>query len=526
MTNAAPACPETPAQDDEPAPSTHEATRATAGERDASAEPVAEAATSPAEPADEPPTKAAAPPTEPRAEPAAKPATEPPAEPAAPPAKPAPAPAPAPPLAPVPAPAPSPLAEPGDARTQGEGPGRGASRWLRLGVPVVVLLAVVGATVQLVRPLPAPELRPALAPAYTFAGGTLEMPWPGEGQGAVEVDGVGVVGTYGDGRPAPIASVAKVMTAYVVLEGHPLTGDGTGPDITVDAAAEKEGRNASESRVPVAKGEKYSEKDMLRMLMLPSANNVARLLARWDSGSQDRFVDKMNDTARRLGMSDTTYTDPSGLDAATVSTAVDQVKLAKAAMREEVFREIVDSAHVTLPGSAGTITNSNSILSLPGVNGVKTGSSTPAGANLLWSADTVVDGRRHRVVGMVMGVRKGATLREKLGLAIGTYSRGLIEAAQKGVTSATVVEKGDVVGYVDDGLGGRTAVVATEGLRAVGWPGLKVRPRLTAGGETIPRSARAGTVVGEVSAGGARVAVALRDDLVEPGAGDRLVRLG
>ncbi|MFI6106394.1 D-alanyl-D-alanine carboxypeptidase [Streptomyces sp. NPDC051310] len=412
-----------------------------------------------------------------------------------------------------------------------ERPARTLPRRIRTWAPVgVVLLLLLCAGVQLVRPLPAPTLTPALSPAYTFPGGPLKMPWPGEGQGAVEVEGVGVIGTYGSGEPAPIASVTKVMTAYVILREHPLTGDASGPDITVDAAAEREGRNPDESRVPVRKGEKYTQKQMLQMLLLPSANNIARLLARWDAGSEARFVGKMNAAARELGMTGTTYTDPSGLDATTVSTAVDQVKLAKAAMRSEVLREIVDSSHVTLPGSAGRIDNGNSILPRPGVTGVKTGSSTPAGANLLWSADTVVDGEERRIVGMVMGVRNAESLREKLVLAIETYSRGLIEAAQKGVTSATVVEEGDVVGYVNRPLGGRIPLVATKDVRPVGWPGLTVKLELGSGGRPLPRSAKAGAVVGEVrageGAGAVRVPVALREDLVGPGVADKLVRLG
>ncbi|WP_052411243.1 D-alanyl-D-alanine carboxypeptidase [Streptomyces sp. NRRL S-118] len=446
---------------------------------------------------------------------------------------PAPTPTPDPPPTPTPDPPPTPTPEPAYAPLLPERPARTLSRRIRRLTPVVVVLVMLlCAGAQLVRPLPAPGLSPALPPAYTFPGGPLKMPWPGEGQGAVEVDGVGLIGTYGSGEPAPIASVTKVMTAYVILRERPITGDASGPDITVDAAAEREGGNTDESRVPVRKGEKYTQKQMLQMLLLPSANNIARLLARWDAGSEARFVAKMNAAARELGMTRTTYTDPSGLDARTVSTAVDQVKLAKAAMRSEVFREIVDTPHVTLPGSAGRIDNGNSILPRPGVNGVKTGSSTPAGANLLWSAGTVVDGEERRIVGMVMGVRNAGSLREKLVLAIETYSRGLIEAAQKGVTSATVAEEGDVVGYVDQPLGGRIPLVATKDVRPVGWPGLTVDLELDlgTGGGPLPRSAKAGAVVGEVrageGAGAVRVPVALRDDLVEPGVTDRLVRLG
>jgi D-alanyl-D-alanine carboxypeptidase len=403
---------------------------------------------------------------------------------------------------------------------------RGARKW----TPLVVLLPLVSATVQLLRPLPEPELSlDSSSSAYPFAGLPLKMPWPAEGQGAVAVDGVGEIGTYGTGEPGPIASVAKVMTAYVLLQKHPLAGDKAGPDITVDATAEAEGRNLDESRVPVQNGEVYSLKQMLQVMLLPSANNVARLLARWEAGSEARFVEKMNLTARRLGMTDTTYTDPSGLKATTVSTAVDQVKLARAAMRNEVFRKIVDSPHVTLPGSVGRVANGNTLLARPGVTGVKTGSSTPAGGNLLWAADAVIDREKHRIVGMVMGVGNAGTLQERRRLAIETYSRGLIEAAQESLTSATVIEKGDVVGHVESDIGDQTPVVATEDLKVVGWPGLQVQLRLARSGKDLLSNATAGTVVGEALAGegpgAVRIPVALSDDLVRPGLWDRLTRL-
>ncbi len=120
------------------------------------------------------------------------------------------------------------------------------------------------------------------------------------------------------------------------------------------------------------------------------------------------------------------------------------------------------------------------------------------------------------------------TLKTKL--AIETYSYDLIKKAQDGVVSQTVVEKGEVVGHIDDGLGGRTPVVATEDLKPVGWGGLTVDLELTDGGKALPGSAPDGTVVGTltVGEGEGRVAVpvALQKDLEEPGIGAKLTRLG
>ncbi|NML54851.1 D-alanyl-D-alanine carboxypeptidase [Streptomyces sp. R302] len=402
-------------------------------------------------------------------------------------------------------------------------------RRFRIWTPLVLLLLIVFAIVQMARPLPAPALKLSGPPTYTFAGGPLKMPWPGEGQGAVEVEGVGSMGTYGAQKPAPIASVTKTMTAYVILRDHPLKGKQKGPEITVDQKAADQAKAAHESTAPVKKGQVYTEKELLQLLMIPSANNVARLLARWDAGSEQAFVDKMNAAAKELGMTQSRYTDPSGLLDSTISTPQDQLKLAKAVMKFDVFREIVDMPNATIEG-VGYIENNNSRLLLKaGVTGIKTGSSTPAGGNLLWSANTVVDGRIHRVLGIVMGAQNAATLNKKLELSL-DYSYELIKKAQDDVTSAAVVKKGQVVGYVDDGLGGQTPVVATKEIKAVGWPGLKVEVELTDGGKSVPHSGRAGDVVGTVSigegAGRISAPVALKSDLVEPGFDKKLTRVG
>ncbi|MGW6962908.1 serine hydrolase [Streptomyces zaomyceticus] len=408
-------------------------------------------------------------------------------------------------------------------------PLRTTVRRVRIWTPLVLLLLIVFAIVQMVRPLPPPVLTLSAAPTFTFEGGELKLPFPHEGQGAVEVEGVGSMGTYGAQKPAPIASVTKTMTAYVILRDHPLKGSQKGPEIEIDQKAADQGKAEHESTARVQKGQTYTEKELLELLMIPSANNVARLLARWDAGSEAAFVEKMNAAAKDLGMTQSTYTDPSGLLDSTVSTPQDQLKLAKAVMQYDVFREIVNMPNVTVDGIPGRIENNNNILLKPGVSGIKTGSSTPAGGNLLWSANTVVDGQNRRILGIVMGAKDAEQLGQKLQLAIDN-SYKIIQQAQKDVTSAAVVRKGQVLGYIDDGLGGRTPVVATKELKAIGWPGLQVKLALTDGGKVLPHTGKAGDIVGQVSigtgAGKVSSPVALQADLVEPGFDKKLTRVG
>ncbi|MFI1932433.1 serine hydrolase [Streptomyces sp. NPDC020330] len=411
-----------------------------------------------------------------------------------------------------------------------ETPVRTAVRRIKIWTPLVLLLLIVFAIVQVMRPLPEPSLELTAKPTYTFEGGETKLSWPGQGQSAVMIDGVGSLGSEGAQKPAPIASVAKVMTAHVILQEHPLKGDEEGETITVDQKAEDESKRPDESTAPLTKGQKLTQRQMLQLLMIPSGNNAARLLARWDAGSEDAFIDKMNAEAKKLGMTGSTYTDPSGLEKTTVSTATDQLKLAQAVMRNEVFRKIVDMPEIEIEGIDGKIYNNNNLLLQPGVSGIKTGSSTPAGGNLLWSANTKVDGKMLWIYGAVMGQQAGTgRVYDSLELSL-QNSLKLIKDAQEAATSATVVKKGDVVGYVDNGFGGQTPVIATKNLKAVGWSGLEVELEVTENGKGIDQAAKAGSEVGMVTVGTGTgkvtAPVALQSDLTEPAFGDKLTRIG
>ncbi|MEK8172166.1 hypothetical protein NKH77_31565 [Streptomyces sp. M19] len=144
-------------------------------------------------------------------------------------------------------------------------------RRVKIWTPLLILLVIILGVVQAVRPLPDPELKLSVDETYSFSGSKLSMPWPGQGQSAAEVVGVGSLGTFGEQKAVPIASVTKVMTAYLVLRDHPLKADEQGPKLTVDAQAGKEADSEDESRVPVKEGQQYTERQMLEMLLIPRA---------------------------------------------------------------------------------------------------------------------------------------------------------------------------------------------------------------------------------------------------------------
>jgi serine-type D-Ala-D-Ala carboxypeptidase (penicillin-binding protein 5/6) len=406
-------------------------------------------------------------------------------------------------------------------------PVRTLVRRVKIWTPLVALLVVVLGVVQTVRPLPSPVLDLTAQQTFTFDGGKSSIPWPSAGEGALDVQGIGSFGSSGAQKPVPIASVAKVMTAYLILRDHPLKGNSDGPKILVDKTAQDQATADGQSTVQLTAGEKISEREALEAVLIASANNVARLLARWDAGSEKAFVAKMNAAAKQLGMTHTTYTDPSGLDKTTVSTAVDQVKVAKAAMQIPAFRQIAEMMQYT--DSKGTVhSNWNRLVGSNGVVGIKTGTTTAAGGNLVFAALKNVGGQTETVIGAVLAQGPGGSDNTILSGALDAGDK-LIQAAQGALTSATILKKGQVVGYVDDGLGSRTPVVVTKDVSAVGWAGLKVRLSLSTG--NVPHSAKAGTVVGTLTvgngaSGSVKVPVALQQDLVKPGFTDKLTRLG
>ncbi|MFE0902740.1 D-alanyl-D-alanine carboxypeptidase [Streptomyces rochei] len=409
-----------------------------------------------------------------------------------------------------------------------ETPLRTTVRRVKIWTPLVLLLVIILGIVQAMRPLPSPELDLTARESFTFEGGKPEIPWPSSGQAALDVQGIGTFGSSGEQKPVPIASVAKVMTAYVILRDHPLKSGADGPMIAIDQAAEDQSDADDESTVHVYAGDKISQREALDAILIASANNVARLLARWDAGSEKAFVEKMNAAAKDLGMTNTTYTDPSGLNDTTVSTAVDQVKLAKEAMKSVAFREVAQKmSYDDYKGENHS--NWNQLVGHNGVVGIKTGTTTSALGNLVFAAKKEVGGETRTIVGAVVRQPAGGKDNTILGAALDSSDK-LIRAAQDTLESSTILKKGDIVGYVDDGLGGRTPVVATEDVKAVGWPGLTVK--LTFEADEVPHTAAAGTKVGTLTvgdggaAGAVKVPVALQKDLVEPALTDKLTRLG
>jgi D-alanyl-D-alanine carboxypeptidase (penicillin-binding protein 5/6) len=244
--------------------------------------------------------------------------------------------------------------------------------------------------------------------AHTVGGALSSSGWPQTGQGAYVLGGGRVVASPGQ-RPVPIASVAKVMTAYLVLRHDPLGAGQSGRTFVVgqaDVDDTEARRRGGQSVVAVSAGERLTERQALTAILVPSANNVAALVARQAGGSVAAFVAEMNRTARALGMAHTTYTDPSGYDAGTVSTALDQLRLARRVARDPVLAAVMATRSAWLP-VAGVVSNTNTLLGQDGFVGMKTGSDAAAGGCFMFRALRHTARGDRALTGVVLGQRGG-----------------------------------------------------------------------------------------------------------------------
>lgn len=340
-----------------------------------------------------------------------------------------------------------------------------------------------------------PKLVPTLPPLTgESSGGRLpRLPFPAKGQGAVAAVGSGVIAASPREVPVPIASVTKMMTAYLVLRAHPLSGNEPGPRLTLTAADHRAWVRAAEhddSNVEVKKGEILTERQMLEALLIPSADNMAGTLARWVGGSEPHFVSMMNAEASALGMSDTHYADASGLSSHSVSTAADQALLASVVMRNAVFRSIVRLPEARFPVE-GHIWNYNPVLGVDGIVGVKSGF-TPAAAGCLVTAARERVGRSGRTVLLVAAVTG-----QKYGLGeAGQADLALTRAAAGELRVISPLgSRVDLARVSLPWSHERVEAILSGPLRLAGWRGLDISAQVVSA-PTPARDARAGWPAG------------------------------
>lgn len=395
---------------------------------------------------------------------------------------------------------------------------------MRLRVGGVVLLVLVAlAAWNYLRPIPAVVAAASLPTSSVVQGTAPTLPWPGGGSAAVGVSGLGFIASSGNESPLPAASVTKVMTALIVLGDRPLTKGEAGPLITMtdaDVQSYQSDLADKQSVVEVQTGEQLTEYQALEGMLIPSANNLAETLARWDAGSIQAFVVKMNAKATQLRLKQTKFADTSGASSDSVSTPTDLLALGMVAMQLDVFSEIVAKGQVDLP-VAGTVYNVDGVLGQSGIVGIKTGSGLNLGANFLFAANVTVDDRQILIYGCVMG-------QPTLAIAF-ARARTLIAAMQPALHVRRVIARNQTVATYVTPWGAQSDLISTVDVDVVEWPGIVLRQRLDANAVVVDHpispSTREGSehmILGDYSLD---VPLVTATELYPPGRFWRLTRL-
>jgi D-alanyl-D-alanine carboxypeptidase (penicillin-binding protein 5/6) len=322
--------------------------------------------------------------------------------------------------------------------------------------------------------------------------------------------------------------VAKLMTALVVTGDKPLAVDEAGPTIVIDTAdvADYQARLAAgESVLKVSAGEQISEFDALQGLLIPSGNNIAGVLAKWDAGSTEAMVTKMNQRAVAMHLTNTHFDDTAGVSPKTVSIPSDLFRIGVAAMSNKVIAKVVGELQANLP-VAGVVYNVNSILGQDGIIGIKTGSGigTATGSlpisNFVFASKQMTGAQAYVIYGAVMGQD---TLADAFKVTM-----SLIDAVKPAVQYQAYLTEGAVVAGYSAPWGGKSEVRARRGVGYFSWPGMKLRRSLTLASVTAP--VEAGRQVGHMSLTlGEQVTIVpltTASALERPGLRWRLTRIG
>lgn len=288
-----------------------------------------------------------------------------------------------------------------------------------------------------------------------------------------------------------IASITKLMTVLLALERHKL-----GDVVTVDPRAALVG----ESTINLRGGERLTVRDLVEAALIQSANDAADALALSMAPDYPSFARLMNAKAAQLGLEDTHFVRPDGLDAPDhYSTAYDVTKLARVAMRNAFVRSTVRKETATIAGGRTLRTWDDLLSEFPLTIGVKTGHTSKAG----WSQVAAARGRGATVYATLLGSpsrsERNSDLRSLLVWGLGQFR--VVPAVRLGRTYAEVA-----LPYGKRPL----ALVAAKPLVTVARLGRPLTETVTAPA-AVSLPVHAGDVVGRVEIRRGRRVVGVRD---------------
>jgi D-alanyl-D-alanine carboxypeptidase (penicillin-binding protein 5/6) len=378
---------------------------------------------------------------------------------------------------------------------------------------VVVLAAGLYLPMTLLAPI-APVSAEDSIPAAAAARVPAELAWPGTQASAIgSPDFPDLLQSSGTAEQRPMASITKIITTLVVLSVKPLSVGEQGPSITftpADVAIYSKYLAEDGSVQPVVVGESLSQLQLNEVMLIASANNYAQTYATWAFGSQAKFLTAARGWLTANGLTNTTIDDTCGMDPGSTSTASDLVALGKLALANPVVAGIVSTQSYTAPG-VGTVHNSNDLLGVSGVDGIKTGTLVNVGSNLLFSTDLQVGSRKVTVVGVILG----STDKPTLDAAV----EALLASVKKGFHDVTLSKAGQVFASYSTPWNSTSQAMATKNESVLVWGNTPITTTITAKPMALAKAgSAAGSVTFTMGKSTIVVPLTLKQPLSDPGA--------
>lgn len=421
---------------------------------------------------------------------------------------------------------------PARVRTRRRGP------WIAGGIAGALLLGAGGYTVAVaVTPLPEPQVSAAdpaewdtaaaaatdlaatrAQEAVAAQGGPAAAGWLDTAEASVAdrspfAEGDALTVWANDDTPRPIASITKLVTALVGLQHAPLLEGHEGPVYTwtaADVARQSEYLAQDGVAFPIPIGTEVTMRQMLTLMLLPSANDFAAAYAGFAIGDEADFTASVASWAESNGLESLTLVEPTGMDEANVASAADVVRIGRLALGNPIIAELTRTPSAELPWGIGEVENTNPLLTqLPGVVGLKTGRSSVAGFNLVTAQETTASGRPVVKFTAVLG-RDSAAERARQSSALLTAMDGAPQPLQ-------LVHPQELVGTATTVDGQTVELVADGSADTVLLPGEAAEREIEFGDVTFgPAGQAAGTIRATAPTGEAEVAVVTATAVVEP----------
>lgn len=333
----------------------------------------------------------------------------------------------------------------------------------------------------------------------------------GVGDGVADgADGADAVWSN-DSETYPLGSISKLIMMLVALEHKPLE-PGTEGETYVWSASDAAltagymAVNGVSFNIPV--GTELTQRDMLKLIFLPSANDVAHAYTLWTFGSVEAFVAAFDEWKSEHGLDSVTLVEPTGMDTDNRANAADLVRVSRLALENPTITEFTGMQSADMPWGIGTIYNSNPLLGeMPGIVGLKTGTIYSI-YNLIAAQEVSVDG--------IEAVNISVTINRGSQEARAAAGQSVLESMAALPKSVPVVESGEILGTLTSAHGETVDLVASETVFATLLPGESATRTVQVVNDWNVDPEAAGTVSVSSPTGSTEVAIHRTGTLTEP----------